>query len=463
MNTFKKKSLYARRRGCQRAGLPGPRGGVAQRGRPRASAAVPVLHGARAVCRQRRTTRCCRSSTRPRPRRPSRSASSKARTAAKSSTSTCTCRRRTSGSRPSSRPPLAPASSRRTTAARTARLAGRGQPDAVRQLRVHRRVRRPGRTTTSTAPARATSKSSRWARCEGYDDVRLVTHVAGVPRDCGYLRTSVPRRSGRREYYTRPVGRPVRLDDADQRRHRRWTSAYDAGRAGQLLDDRSSWFAPGDIKPNLTDADPISLVVDRRTGSVTARPTSRTGRPGNTVDAVSAVLMHDNIYNEFVLDKGTASGTDWVVTMPTKTLLLRSTTGAGRQAAEGHQAVPAQLQGDRRLRRRRARRSTTAKSAPSRRRSSFSPPPPDADATRSAGKRTSSRSTTQRARLDERRERRRPRSRTAGWRWPSRGHRRTADPVELAVHQLGGSTTTRVNLLNGSTIVAARRRTTACR
>jgi hypothetical protein len=29
-------------------------------------------------------------------------------------------------------------------------------------------------------------------------------------------------------------------------------------------------------------------------------------------------LMHDNIYNEFVLDSGTKSGTDWVVTMPTK-------------------------------------------------------------------------------------------------------------------------------------------------
>ena len=28
--------------------------------------------------------------------------------------------------------------------------------------------------------------------------------------------------------------------------------------------------------------------------------------------------MHDNIYNEFVLDTGTASGTDWVITMPTK-------------------------------------------------------------------------------------------------------------------------------------------------
>ena len=28
--------------------------------------------------------------------------------------------------------------------------------------------------------------------------------------------------------------------------------------------------------------------------------------------------MRDNIYNEFVLDAGTKSGTDWVVTMPTK-------------------------------------------------------------------------------------------------------------------------------------------------
>ena len=35
-------------------------------------------------------------------------------------------------------------------------------------------------------------------------------------------------------------------------------------------------------------------------------------------DAVSAVLMHDNVINEFMMDAGTKSGTDWVVTFPTK-------------------------------------------------------------------------------------------------------------------------------------------------
>ena len=39
---------------------------------------------------------------------------------------------------------------------------------------------------------------------------------------------------------------------------------------------------------------------------------------GPGADAVSAVLMHDQIMNEFVLDAATKSGTDWVVTMPTK-------------------------------------------------------------------------------------------------------------------------------------------------
>ena len=32
--------------------------------------------------------------------------------------------------------------------------------------------------------------------------------------------------------------------------------------------------------------------------------------------------MHDQVLNEFVLDSGTASGTDWVVTFPTKRFYL---------------------------------------------------------------------------------------------------------------------------------------------
>jgi len=41
-------------------------------------------------------------------------------------------------------------------------------------------------------------------------------------------------------------------------------------------------------------------------------------------NAVSAALMHDNVINEYVLDSGTASGTDWVVTFPTKRLYVQT-------------------------------------------------------------------------------------------------------------------------------------------
>jgi hypothetical protein len=46
-----------------------------------------------------------------------------------------------------------------------------------------------------------------------------------------------------------------------------------------------------------------------------------------TADPVSALLMHDHIMNEFVLDTNTTSGTDWVVTMPTKRFYVSNGTG----------------------------------------------------------------------------------------------------------------------------------------
>jgi hypothetical protein len=72
------------------------------------------------------------------------------------------------------------------------------------------------------------------------------------------------------------------------------------------------------VKPQLADADPISLVVDTSNQNFPAAYITNWGTNPN-VDPVSAVLMHDNVYNEFVLDKGTGSKTDWIVTMPTKT------------------------------------------------------------------------------------------------------------------------------------------------
>ncbi len=68
----------------------------------------------------------------------------------------------------------------------------------------------------------------------------------------------------------------------------------------------------------------------------------RRGRPANgnavvttwpapasqPVDAVSAVLTHDAVMNEYVTDPSILAGTDWVVTMPTKNFYVAVGTGA---------------------------------------------------------------------------------------------------------------------------------------
>lgn len=70
------------------------------------------------------------------------------------------------------------------------------------------------------------------------------------------------------------------------------------------------WNPPGSIFPDLSFADRTSLVLYE--GSVVSSSWNKGG------DAISALLMHDNIINEYVLDNSTLSGTDWVITMPTK-------------------------------------------------------------------------------------------------------------------------------------------------
>jgi hypothetical protein len=82
------------------------------------------------------------------------------------------------------------------------------------------------------------------------------------------------------------------------------------------------WFAPGDIKPNLANVNPkTSVVVAGSNVFITDWTTST-----NTVDPVSAVLMHNQLFNEFVLAAETKSGTDWVVNFPTKNYYYTGTT-----------------------------------------------------------------------------------------------------------------------------------------
>jgi hypothetical protein len=72
----------------------------------------------------------------------------------------------------------------------------------------------------------------------------------------------------------------------------------------------NDWFTPGSIFPDLTSADLTSVVFN---GGDIVNSTWSYGE-----DSIASIIMHDNIINEFVLDSATLSGTDWVVTMPTK-------------------------------------------------------------------------------------------------------------------------------------------------
>ncbi|MEO8740806.1 MAG: hypothetical protein ABI537_14035 [Casimicrobiaceae bacterium] len=86
------------------------------------------------------------------------------------------------------------------------------------------------------------------------------------------------------------------------------------------------WAAAGSIQPNLTQVNPKTSVVFNNTTVVTTDWSSTPlGAPAvQPQDAVSAVLMVNDIYNEYVLDPGTRSATDWVVTMPTKAFYYNS-------------------------------------------------------------------------------------------------------------------------------------------
>ena len=70
------------------------------------------------------------------------------------------------------------------------------------------------------------------------------------------------------------------------------------------------YFAAGDVQPTIVQGDSTFSLF---TGTSAINGTANNGR-----DAVSIVLMHKDLMNEYVLDSGTRSGTDWVVNFPTK-------------------------------------------------------------------------------------------------------------------------------------------------
>jgi hypothetical protein len=84
---------------------------------------------------------------------------------------------------------------------------------------------------------------------------------------------------------------------------------------------KALWNPAGSILPTLADVNPKTSVVVTGTNAYITDWTA-----GFAADPVSAVIMHNNLYNEFVLDAATKSGTDWVVLFPTKREYYTGTT-----------------------------------------------------------------------------------------------------------------------------------------
>jgi hypothetical protein len=100
--------------------------------------------------------------------------------------------------------------------------------------------------------------------------------------------------------------------------------------------NRGPLYQPaGSVSPQLTDSSPKVSVVFAAEPHKFFKPddlgvyVSRWPTPVYfSADTVSAVLMHDRVMNEYVLDAGTKSGTDWVLTFPTKRFYVNVGTGS---------------------------------------------------------------------------------------------------------------------------------------
>lgn len=85
----------------------------------------------------------------------------------------------------------------------------------------------------------------------------------------------------------------------------------------------SVMYSPaGDVLPRLTGGNVVTSTVFTAAGNVV------TSTWASARDAVSASIMRQNVMNEYMLETGTASGTDWVITFPTKFAYVNVGTGA---------------------------------------------------------------------------------------------------------------------------------------
>ena len=153
-----------------------------------------------------------------------------------------------------------------------------------------------------------------------------VTHVAGVPDDCSYVKNSTAGASskeitgvsgglfGSATLISVLGGAMVGVDP----------TVLDNFATGQNLTSDS-----GSIQPDLTRASPpISIVIDSSNNVIESDWTIYPGSGYKGADPVSAVLMHDAVLNEYVTASSLNAYTNWVITMPTKRQYIGVGSGA---------------------------------------------------------------------------------------------------------------------------------------
>jgi hypothetical protein len=131
------------------------------------------------------------------------------------------------------------------------------------------------------------------------------TSDSGVPLDCGraVTDTGTESQAGTGGLFGRAI--LINVDDGTE-------FSYSATALANFNTNQSLWAASHAPGPSLANVDPpISVVHYYDLGTIRTQWTA-------PIDATSAVLMHESLSNEFVLDSVTGSITDWVITMPTK-------------------------------------------------------------------------------------------------------------------------------------------------
>jgi len=164
-----------------------------------------------------------------------------------------------------------------------------------------------------------------------------VTHnSAGVPANCGVVQalafTTIP--AGQINAPTGGLMGTGTLINVNAGR--------DAGYKADALDawrNAAFYTDSGFTQPNLGDATPASSVVisSGQIDLVTGASTRLTAYRSDFVTtsgvlagtrAVASVFMHNTVMNEYVLDSGTGSLTDWVITQPLKNQFVNNVTAA---------------------------------------------------------------------------------------------------------------------------------------